>query len=230
MGADGALDMEATAKKIADGYTNLERRMGAGDAPPQSVDGYKLNLPDELAARVNADELAKAADFQEFRKSMHGLGLSQKQMDGVTATLLERGLKLREAMPVLDAAETTAKLRGMDGWKTDAEYQRSIGQAYSAGKHYFAGDFEGVLKDYGNDPRIITMLQRLGSEMGEDVQPSAEALGQIQANLDQLMTSPAYLNDRHPQHRAVFDQVSALTAKLSGTRGARENNSFTFKS
>jgi hypothetical protein len=165
MGSDGkSLDVEGTARKIAEAHGHLERRLGSGDAPPASVDGYKLNVPETLAGKVNTEDLAKAPDFIEFQKNMHGLGLSQKQLDGVTAVLLERGIKMREAMPILDAAEATSKLRGMDGWKSDEEYQRQVGRAYAAGKHYAGNDFDGVLKDYGNDPRIVAMLARVGAE------------------------------------------------------------------
>jgi hypothetical protein len=230
MGSDGkSLDVEGTARKIAEAHGHLERRLGSGDAPPASVDGYKLNVPETLAGKVNTEDLAKAPDFIEFQKNMHGLGLSQKQLDGVTAVLLERGIKMREAMPILDAAEATSKLRGMDGWKSDEEYQRQVGRAYAAGKHYAGNDFDGVLKDYGNDPRIVAMLARVGAELGEDTQPSPEALQQVQQSLDQLMASPAYTNQHHAQHKAVFDQVTALQAKLAGTGEARANTTMSFK-
>ena len=45
-GQDGAIDHSATALKVAtEAYSNLERRLGSGEAPPASVDGYKINVP-----------------------------------------------------------------------------------------------------------------------------------------------------------------------------------------
>jgi hypothetical protein len=193
------------------------------------VDGYKVNLPEALKDRVNAEDLAKSDDFKAFMGKMHGLNLSQKQLDGVVAELTERGIKMREAMPVLDAAEAESTLRQVDGWKTDAEYRQQIGTAFSAGKAIFGADFDGILKDYGNDARLIKGLASIGKEMGEDTQASPEAQAQMNDNLDQLMSSKAFLNANDPQHFSVRAKVDALTARIAGTRPVASGRTHTFK-
>lgn len=125
---------------------------------------------------------------------------------------------MREAMPALAAADCEATLRQSDGWKSDDEYKKQVGVAFNAGKQIFGQDFDGIVKDYGNDARLIRGLASIGKEMQEDAPPSAEAQQQLQDNLDQLMNSPAYLNAGDPQHGTVRAKVEALTAKMVGTK------------
>ena len=42
-------DLEASARKLADGQANLEKRLGAGDLPPKSAEEYALELPDRTS-------------------------------------------------------------------------------------------------------------------------------------------------------------------------------------
>lgn len=195
--------------------------MGSGDAPPATAEGYKVNVPAALAEKIKGDELAKSDDFKGFLGKLHAAGASQKVVDTAVAELLERGVRMQNTMPAMAAAEAEADLRKADGWKTDAEYSKKVGAAFHAGKHYGGADFDGILKDYGNDPRVVRLLANVGAEMAEDTQASPEATAQLQENLDTLMSSKAYLNDRDPQHAATFAKVSALQAKLTGTKPAQ---------
>jgi hypothetical protein len=228
-GADGQIDHAATAKKVAEGYTGLEKRLGSGEAPPQTVDGYKVNVPETLKETINAEVLAKDEGFKGFMAKLHAAGASQKVVDAAVGELLTRGAALRGAMPALDAADCTAQLRQEDGWKSDQEYEKQVGIAFNAGKQIFGKDFEGVLKDYGNDPRIIRGLANIGKEMQEDRGPSPEAMQQIQENLDTLMASPAYLNANHPQHASTMAKVDALTKQQVGTRPVNGGMTRSFK-
>jgi hypothetical protein len=100
------------------------------------------------------------------------------------------------------------ELRQQEGWKSDQEYGKQVGLAFNAGKQIFGKDFDGVLKDYGNDPRIIRGLAGIGKEMAEDMPPSPEAQAQMQSNLDQLMNSPAYLEPERPAARGNGGEAS----------------------
>jgi hypothetical protein len=230
MKADGTLDLEASARKVADAYGHAERRIGTGDIPPQAVDGYKVNVPEALAEKIKAEDLAKSEDFKDFLGKMHAAGLTQKQLDAVSAEMLERGIKLREQMPALDAAKAEADLRTTDGWKTDQEYGAKVRAAFSAGKQYGGEDFDGILADYGNDPRVIRLLANVGAELAEDTQPSAEAQAQAQQSLDELMADPAYTNSRDPKHAMHVAKVNAMQAKVAGTKElATGGRSMSFK-
>jgi hypothetical protein len=228
--ADGTFDLEASARKVAEAHGHLEKRMGSGDAPPATADAYKINVPESLAEKIKADDLSKNEDFKAFLSKLHAAGASQKVADAAVSELLERGMKMRETAPVIAAAEAEASLRQAEGWKTDAEYSKRIGAAFQAGKAYGGPDFDGILKDYGNDPRVIRLLANVGAEMAEDTQASPEAQAQLQDNLDTLMSSKAYLNDRDPAHAATFAKVSALQSKLVGSKEVATGRTMSFKS
>jgi hypothetical protein len=228
--AAGEIDHAATALKIAQAYGPLEKRMGGGDAPPQSAEGYKVNVPEALAEKISADDLAKSEDFKGFLGKMHELGLSQKQLDGVAAELLERSMKLQEAAPAMAAADCEAQLRQVEGWASDTEYRQQIRSAFTAGKQIFGADFDSLVNDYGNDPRFVRGLASIGKEMAEDMQPSPEAMAQIQENLDGLMSSPAYMDANHPQHSTTVAKVSALTTKMVGNKPVGSGKTLSFHS
>jgi len=227
-GQDGSVDHAATALKVSEAYGHLEKRFGSGDAPPADVGGYKVNVPDALKDRIKADELAGNAGFKDFLAKAHGAGLNQRQLDVVVGDFLERSLAMREAGPVLNEADCVAELRQQDGWKSDAEYKAQISTAFNAGKAIFGNDFDGIVKDYGNDARLIRGLASIGKEMAEDRPASPEAQAQLQDNLDQLMNSRAYLNANDPQHAAVMAKVTALTAKMTGSRNVTGGRSHSF--
>ena len=192
-------------------------------------------MPAALAEKIKGDELAKSDDFKGFLGKLHAAGASQKVVDTAVAELLERGMRMQNTMPVMAAAEAEAALRTR--WKADGEerasdavYTQRVQRAFQAGKAYAGEDFEGILKDYGNDPRIVSMLANVGAELQEDHQPSPEAQAQLQENLDTLMASKAYLNDRDPQHAAVFAKVTALQEKLVGKKEVATGRTMSFKS
>lgn len=191
--------------------------MGAGDVPPATADGYKVNVPEDLADKVKADELANTQGVKDLLAALHGAGATQKVVDVAVGELLRRGMALREAQPVLQAADCEAALRQIDGWKTDAEFAANAQAAVKAGAAIFGKDWESMLKDYGNDARLIAGLANIAKEMAEDSPPSADAQAQVQESLDTLMASDAYLNPNHPRHQDTMARVQALTAKLVGT-------------
>jgi hypothetical protein len=200
--------------------------------PPESADKYALNVPEGLKDRVKAEDLAKSEDVKSFVGKLHAAGFTQAQVDVALGELLERGVKIREAQPAMDAAMCTAELKQRDGWKTDQEYSQQMGRAYRAAAAYCddQAELDTFLAKHGNDPVIARMLAKVGAELAEDTQASAGATEQLGTNLDALMADPAYLNDRHPKHHQVRAQVDALTARMTGTRESGPNRTMSFKS
>jgi hypothetical protein len=227
--AAGQIDHAATALKIAQAYTPLEKRMGAGDAPPQSVEGYKVNVPEAFKDAVAAEDLAKTPGVQALLKDLHGAGASQKVVDAAVAAFMREGAALRSAMPAMDSANCEAELRQADGWKSDEQYRQQVGLAFNAGKQIFGKDFDGIVKDYGNDARLIRGLASIGKEMQEDMPAPPEAQAQLQESVDTLMASAAYLNPNDPQHATTVAKVTALTAKMTGQRVVAGGRTHSFK-
>lgn len=200
--------------------------------PPDSADKYAINVPEALKDRIKVEDLAKSEDVKGFIGKLHAAGMTQAQVDVALGELLERGVKIREAQPAMDAAMCTAELKQIDGWKTDQEYQQQMGRAYNAARAYCEdqAELDTFLAKHGNDPVIARMLAKVGAELAEDTQASAEASTQLTANLEALMSDPAYLDDRSPKHAQVKAQVDALTARMAGTRESGPNRTMSFKS
>jgi len=142
--------------------------------------------------------------------------MNQKQLDLAVATYLDVVPKLLEGSKQLSTEECTATLR--ETWKTDEQYKEAIQQAYKAAVAYGDSDAEAIIKDYGNDPRIIKLLNRIGAELREDGSITPPGGGTpIAGTRLELMQTDAYNNAKHPEHAAVSARVNELAAKEFGT-------------
>jgi len=227
---DQTLDLEASARKVAEAYGAAEKRIGSGDIPPKTADEYKLNVPEALAATFKAEDLAKDPLTKEFLGKAHAAGLTQKQVDFAMSEFLTRATGLTDGVKQLDHNDCVSKLK--ETWKNEADYNKNLGAAFRAGKQYAGEDFDGILKDYGNDPRVVRMLAKVGSEMQEDTGAPAGAQGQTAAAA--LKTEhdalAIYLNNganrNQPEYAAKNQRYAQLGAQLFGT-GARKSGAVT---
>lgn len=201
---DGSIDIEASSLKLAEAYTNLEKRIGTGDLPPKSAEEYQVAVPDALKDKWNPKEDPLLG---EFLKDAHAAGMTQKQVDLALSRYMDIAPKLVAGASQLSAEECTTQLKSE--WKTDDQYKAEVGNAYKAAVGYGGGDAEGIIKDYGNDPRIIRLLAKVGGEMGEDRSPSPPG-GSLPGgqSVESLMASEAYTNPKHADHARVSKQIA----------------------
>lgn len=200
---DGSLDIEASSLKLAEAYGNLEKRLGTGDLPPKTAAEYEITVPD-----VFKDAIDPKSDplLQDFLAKAHAAGFTQKQIDLAMGQYFEIAPQLVAGSKQLSAEDCTAQLK--TEWKTDEQYKAEVGKAYKAAVGYGGADAEGIIKDHGNDPRIVRMLARIGAEMGEDtsLNPGDQQAGGSNS-IDSLMASEAYNNPKHVDHARVSAQV-----------------------
>ncbi len=200
---DGSIDIEASSLKLAEAYGHLEKRIGTGDLPPKSADEYQIAVPEALKDKWNPKEDPLLG---EFLKDAHAAGMTQKQVDLALSRYMDIAPKLVAGASQLSAEECTTQLKAE--WKTDEQYKAEVGKAYKAAVGYGGGDAEGIIKDYGNDPRIIRLLAKVGGEMGEDrsLTPAGGSIPGGQS-VESLMASEAYTNPKHADHARVSKQV-----------------------
>lgn len=198
---DGSIDIEASSLKLAEAYGHLEKRLGSGDLPPKTDGEYQVTLPEAFKDL----DLANDEGFLSFRKSAHAAGLSQKQFDFVMQQYFDVAPKLVGGAQQLSADECTAELQ--KEWKSPEQYKAEIGKAYKAAVAYCGDDAQAVINDYGNDPRIIRALAKIGAEIGEDNAPQPQSLPGG-SSIESMMTSEAYTNPKHPDHARVSKQVA----------------------
>jgi hypothetical protein len=203
---DGTLNFEASSLKMADGYGNLVKRLGTDDAPPKSAEEYKVAPPEFLKDwKAEEDE-----SFLDFRKDAHAAGLTQKQFDMVIGKYFDLAPKLVKGGALLDQDKCVADLKAQ--WKTDTEFKSQMGTAYRAAKAYGGDDADGIIDDYGNDPRVVRFMARVGKELKEDSPPSPPGNTPNGTPIAELMTSPAYRDAKHADHARVSAQVAAYFA------------------
>lgn len=191
---------------MAQGHAALEKRLGAGDAPPKDADSYSPELPQG----VTVEQLKSDPLFAGFLKGAHAAGMTNKQVGYAISQFQERMQLLEQQRNSPEVAE--AELSKL--WKLPGEMEKNLSNSYRAA-HAFASDKEHVArleKKFGNDPDFIQLMAKIGGELGED-RPPAGITQVEQESLESLMKSPAYLDKQHPEHAVVMAKTRALYAK-----------------
>lgn len=216
-GTDGALDLSASAQKLAGGYGELSKRMGDGGAPPASAAEYQVTVPDQFKDAVgdlNGDKL-----FTEFRADMHALGLSQKQFDGVMAKYFSVVPGLVAGGQQYSSESATADLRKT--WSDDASFQKNVGLAFRASTAVAKAasmSFDDLEKaGLANNPTFIRIMAALGPEFAEDTSSNGSGGGFMsEDDVKKLMISEANTNPKHPDHKATRARIDAYYNRKYG--------------
>lgn len=217
-GDDGSVNVEASAQKLAEAYRHAEKRIGSGDIPPKDPDGYKITIPETLAETVKAEDLEKSADFKAFKASMHAAGLTQSQMDAVTAEMLQASKRTAEAVmqqgPTLE--KTAAELRTT--WTNPQEYDRNMRMIDAAWAGFTSEEDRPAIAEALKIPAVARLLAKVGAEIQED-QPISAGSPEARSWEDQvnsIRSDPAYTDKSHPKHAATVELMNSLYAKRYG--------------
>ncbi len=208
-----ALDVEASARKLAESYAGLEKRVGSGDVPPKSADDYTVAVPDAFKEVWQEDDRFKA-----FKADAIGAGLTQKQFDFVVGKYFNVVPELVQGAAQLDAAKATEELRQV--WTTDAEFKTNVGDALKAFEKYADPADRARIDEIGNNPVVLRILAKVGKETQEAGGIPQQAGDTGADSVQDLMRSEAYLNAKHPDHKATSQKVQAYYAKKYGNAPA----------
>lgn len=211
MGDDGKLNVEGSARKLADAYSHLEKRMGSGDTPPKTADGY---APKVEVEGFKWDEFKADPRMQSFMKSAHAKGITNDQMGFILGEYAQLAPELVNGAAVLDSEAAATQLR--ETWKTDAEFNKNIGLAFRAFNSLADDSDKGRMDEIGNNPMVIRMLAKIGAEMQEDAPAGGDVNLEEQQSIRDLMKSPAYMDPKHADHENVSARVRAYYQKRYG--------------
>lgn len=214
-GADGKLDINASSRKMAEAYSNLEKRVGTGDLPPKTVEEYAPKLAVE---GFDWEEFKKDESSQAFLKGAHAKGLTNAQVEYVLGEYLKAAPQLLEGSAMLDQQQAGEALRSE--WKTDAEFKSNLGASYRAAQA-FGGDGDGLgsfaklQAKFGNDPDFIAFTARIGREMNEDTVPGGQAVSETDftTKAAELRTKLQGMSMEDPQRKSVQAELDALYAR-----------------
>jgi hypothetical protein len=209
--ADGTIDHEASARKVAEHRTNLEKRLGAGDIRPATAAEYKMPaLPEALKDAKMDDAL-----LGQFREDAHKAGFSQTQFDLALGKYFELAPALVDAGQKFTADDTVADLKKTWGDSYQANSQnawRGLTQIASV-----AGlTVEQADSELGNSPAFNKIMAAVGAQMREDRAPNPQAgsgAGNSDAEAAKIQMSEAFRNPKHPEHAAASAKWTALVTK-----------------
>lgn len=215
MKEDGTLDMDASSRKLAEAYGSLEKRFGAGEAPPKDASEYKITVPDALkdALDPTTDEGMKG-----FLAGAHAAGLNQAQVDFVMGKYFEMAPQLAAGAAVYDANTATAELKKT--WATDADFNRNVKSAFigtNAAAQKAGLDVNEIMNGpLGNNPQFLRLMAALGPEFQEDPGAGGQSMA-TQEDINTLLASEAYTNPRHPDHAKTSAKVKQYFERKHGT-------------
>jgi len=204
---DGSLNSDALLKS----YLHLEKRQGAGEAPPKDADGYKVET--ELGFEIDAERMAS------FKKGAHAVGVNNKQLNyilGYFNEIMTEGQKVQAEAEAKRVADADAFLK--ETWQ--GEYEGNLASARKAFDHFKAGLSPEIQErlmaernQLGNMPGFLALAAAIGRELGEDKVPTGGESGAATHNIVALMKSEAYTNRKHPDHDRIKAEVQAAFGK-----------------
>lgn len=198
---DGSVDLEQSARKLSEGYSHLERRLGTGDIPPRSVDEYNIDLKSEL---YSFEDFKQEPENLEFLDKARELGVTPKQLEfmlGEYAKRLPELVQVGKELTIEDAHQSLSQV-----WKSEADFNNNLRSAYQAFQRYAAPEDLQHIDEIGNNPIVIKLLANIGKAFQEDA-GIGRSLGFQQQDIKQIMASEAYRNPNHPDHRATHEKV-----------------------
>lgn len=210
-GEDGALNVEQSARKLAEAHVALEKRMGSVGTAPKTSDEYAPKVDVE---GFNWEEFKADPRMQSFMKTAHAKGITNDQMSFIIGEYAQRAPELVGGAAQLDADNAAMQLREV--WKTDADFNKNIGLAYRAFNQLADDADKGRMDEIGNNPMVIRMLAKMGAEMQEDAPAGCDINLEEQQSIRDLMKSPAYMDPKHTDHERVSAQVRAFYQKTYG--------------
>jgi hypothetical protein len=215
---DGAFDLDASSRKLAEAYASAEKRIGSGDIPPKEVGEYQVTVPDALK---EAFDPATDEGMKGFLSGAHEAGMTQKQLDFVMGKYFEMAPQLAAGAQQFDANTATAELKKT--WATDADFSRNVRNAYVgtnaiAAKAGMTAD-EIMQGPLGNNPQFLRLMAAIGPEFQEDAPPGGSKMTS-EEDINTLLTSPAYTDPKHANHASTSEKVRQYFIRKHGTEAA----------
>ena len=212
------VDWQATARKIDEGRSHLERRFGAGDVPPKDVADYKVAAPEQYAELLKDWNPAEDQALQSFLGNAHKAGFTQQQLDlvlGEYGRVMSQvqGAQLTPEQRFEQEADATAKALG-EVWKEPGEFDKNVGLSYQAGVKLAAKigvDYDEFNAALGNNAMFLRVAAALAPEMQEDTpagtqQTPSDALD-WEAKRADLVSQRDALKEGDPRRAQIVKQL-----------------------
>jgi hypothetical protein len=207
----GEVDHQASARKVEEHRSNLEKRLGEGGVRPKAATEYKLpELPEALKGASFDDAITN-----QFKEDAHKAGFSQAQFEFAMGKYFELAPALVNGAQKVSAEDTIATLKQTWG----PEYEKN-GQAAWRGMNQIAQAAgltpQEVEAELGNSPAFNRIMAVVGAQLKEDksVNPGGSTPGgggELEAAAIQM--SEAFRNPKDPGHKSALAKWHAIVTK-----------------
>lgn len=212
--AGDKLDVEASARKLAESYGHLEKRVVDGELPPKTADEYKLTIPDQFKDTFGAD----SERMSTFRSEALAAGLSQKQFDFMLGQYFKIAPTLVDGVVQNSVEAVRGSLEKAWGDKYDGEFAAAVKAFDAFADPADKGKFDAIM----TDPALAyRLLAKIGAEVREGGNVPPQATPAEAESIKALLTSPILQNPKHPDYAATRAKVDAYYNKLAGTEPVR---------
>ena len=174
---------------------------------PESIDGYQVEVEN-----FNFDEFKAIPENQEFLERAREAGLSSEHLGFLLGEYNQLIPSLMEGNAALDNEACISAMKETWGGETDTNFGYAQAAANNAIQNGILTPEEVNSPEFGNNPLVLKMAAYFGQQLGEDTPPSnTQQSGAV--DVQSLMASEAYLNDKHPDHKSVSAQVERYYSK-----------------
>lgn len=168
---------------------------------PDSIDGYQVEVEG-----FNFDEFKDIEENKEFLEGARAAGLDNKALSFVLEKYNHLIPQLMEANAHLDNEACVSAMKETWGTDTDTNFGLARAAAVNAIQNGVLTEEEVNSPEFGNNPLVLKMAAYFGQQLNEDTPPSnTQQSGGV--DVQSLMASEAYLNEKHADHKSVSAQV-----------------------
>jgi hypothetical protein len=224
----GKLDEVASAKKLVESYSALEKRMGSGDLPPKSADDYDLSHVENLPEKW--EDMKKDADIKQFLDGAQKLGMTEKQVEFVAQNFFDatKGGLIASSWnrDIQVCANTLTELWGevdpLTGAKAPGKlYEENKQSAIRALKIYVGDNDEMRRLDmkFGSDPDFVVLMSKIGKFTKEDTPRaglSAIGAADLKVKESALLKTLSETAPDSPEHIKALAERDALWQRMAG--------------
>lgn len=174
---------------------------------PESADGYAVDIDG-----FDFDEFKAIDENKEFIERAHKAGMSNEHLKFMLSEYNDLLPKILQANSALDNEAAIATMKEAWGNNTNANFGFAKAAADNAIANGILTAEEVNSPEFGNNPLVLKMAAYFGSQLQEDTPPNnAQPSGST--DIQSLLSSEAYLNDKHPDHSRVYAQVQSYYMK-----------------
>ena len=195
--------------EIQDGGDQDHQETKVTPGAPETIDGYEVNVEG-----FNYDEFKAIPENQEFLERAREAGLSSEHLGFLLGEYNQLIPSLMEGNAALDNEACITAMKETWGGETDTNFGFARAAANNAIQNGILTAEEVNSPEFGNNPLVLKMAAYFGSQLQEDT-PPANTQQSGAEDVQSLIASEAYMNERHPDHKRVYAQVEKHFAKAN---------------